>query len=201
VAQILFVEDDVVVRHGIARMLEAAGHSVTVAGSGSGALGQAAAREFELAVLDVGLPDFDGIQCAKRLRAAGFAGAIVFLTAYDTPEFVRDSVALRAHAYLVKPITGAQLLPIVQTALAAALDARRQEEKFVEALNVSREISAAVGVLAERHGWTIDHAFQALRTMARSQSRKIADVAIELIAQRPQKASSAPDPNGKSGSK
>jgi len=44
----------------------------------------------------------------------------------------------------------------------------------------SREISAAVGMLAERHGWPLDKAFDALRMMARSESRRIVDVAADV---------------------
>ncbi|HEY6355978.1 MAG TPA: ANTAR domain-containing protein [Burkholderiaceae bacterium] len=84
----------------------------------------------------------------------------------------------------MKPITGAQLLPLLATALAASDNAQRQQDKLLAALSDSREISAAVGVLAERHGWVIDVAFEALRTMARSQGRKIADVVAEILQHR-----------------
>lgn len=180
-ARILFIEDDPLVRYNIARLLSTAGHDVRAHATAKAGIAELATFEIELALLDVGLPDQDGIQCARRLRDLSYAGPIIFLTANDKEETVRAAIDQRAHAYLVKPIAGAQLLPLIETALASSQAMQRQQEKMVAALNDSREISAAVGVLAERNGWSIEVAFEALRTMARSREKKITEVAAEVV--------------------
>jgi AmiR/NasT family two-component response regulator len=181
-ARILLVEDDPLVRHGFVTQLTAGGHSVVAVATGQAAITAATATAPDLAVLDVGLPDIDGIQCARRLRELKLWMPIIFLTAYDGAEFVARAIEQQAYAYLVKPIAGAQLLPLIQTALSISTAEREKEQKILAALADSREISAAVGMIAERHGWSVDDAFQALRLMARNESRKIVDVAAELTS-------------------
>src|SRR5437868_12633990 len=133
-ARILFVEDDPLVRHGLGRVLTAAGHEVRPAACLADALAQALPFDPELALLDIGLPDGNGVECARALRDRGFEGALVFLTARHEALEVDAAIAQGAHAYLVKPITGAQLLPAVRAALASARSARHREEVLLAAL-------------------------------------------------------------------
>ena len=198
-ACILFVEDDPLIRHSISRLLSMAGHDVHPKGTAAGAIEELGAFKFELILLDVGLPDLDGVQCARRMRERKYAGPIIFLTADESEETVRAAINERAYAYLVKPITGAQLLPLVETALAAFEQTRREQDKWVAALDDSREISAAVGMLAERNGWSLDVAFEALRTMARSNEKKITEVAAEILARQSTRAKGPQRPKGRSG--
>jgi response regulator NasT len=144
--------------------------------------------EVDLVLLDVGLPAIDGVECARRLRGLKYDGPIIFLTADDSEETVRAAIAQRAYAYLVKPISGAQLLPLITTAMAASQATRLQQDKLVTALDDSRAISAAVGILAERNGWSIEVAFEALRAMARSRQKKITEVAAEILDRSPTRA-------------
>ena len=181
---ILMVEDDVLVRVGLSRVLTEAGYRTRGAGSLAQALEQVASAEPELVVLDIGLPDGDGLACAARLREAGFEGPLVFLTADDEAATVSRAIGLRAAAYLVKPVSGAQLIPAVQTALALAQSSRLREQQLLDALRDSREVSAAVGVLAERHAWSIEGAFEALRASARREGRRITEAARHLLRER-----------------
>jgi AmiR/NasT family two-component response regulator len=184
-ARILLVEDDSLIRHNIARLLGSAAHEVRAVATAEAALDCAGSFDLQLAILDIGLPKASGIWCATQLRKAKFSGPLIFLTADDKPDTVRTAIDLEAHCYLVKPITGAQLLPVVGTALAASDMSRRNRETMLDALRTSRVISAAVGVLAERNGWTVEESFEALRVMARSQQMKMIEVADRLIRQRP----------------
>jgi two-component system, OmpR family, KDP operon response regulator KdpE len=179
-ARILVVEDDALVRHSFVTLLKSDGHLVAAAASGHAALAAAASEPPDVAVLDVGLPDIDGIECASRLRQARLQAPIIFLTAYGGAEFVARAIEQRAYAYLVKPIAGNQLLPLVRTALSAALAEQQKEGKLLAALSDSREISAAVGMLAERNGWPLEKAFDALRMMARSECRRVVEVAADI---------------------
>ena len=180
--RILFVEDDPLVRHGLGRVLTAAGHEVRACPTQHDALAAWQAFDPELALLDIGLPDGSGVDCARRLRAAGYAGALVFLTAQGERQQVDEALAVGPHAYLVKPLTGAQLLPALEAALHAARAAAHEKQALLGALRDSREISAAVGVLAERHGCTTEAAFERLRARARAEGRRVTDVAAQVLA-------------------
>lgn len=181
-ARLLLVEDDPLVRHHMNRLLQAAGHEVQAVPTGEAAMALVETFPPELVILDVGLPGMSGIECARRLRRARHDAPLLFLTADESADVVKEAIELGAHAYMVKPVSGAQLLPLVASALAAAMGVKREHERMLGALRDSREISAAVGVLAERNGWSVDKAFQALRTMARSSERKITEVAADVLA-------------------
>lgn len=183
-ATILLVEDDPVIRHAFAALLMSEGHEAVAAASSQAAQEAAARRPPQLLLMDVGLPGEDGIDCALRLRAHQVGCPLVFLTAHGGPAFVARAIAADPYAYLVKPITGEQLLPVVQTALLAAERGRQKEERLLAALADSREISAAVGMLAERHQWTVAEAFSALRLMARSEGRRVLDLAADITNRR-----------------
>ena len=186
-ATILLVEDEPLVRMGFTKLLEADGHAVQASATCASAMTLARAGGQDLILMDVGLPDVDGIECARQLREAKVRTPIVFLTAYGDDAFVERAIEQQAYAYLVKPITGAQLLPVVRTALAAVRATQDREDRMTGAIVDSREVSAAVGMLAERHGWDIDHAFEVLRMRARSESRRIVDVAMEITRRKPER--------------
>lgn len=180
--RILFVEDDALVRHGLGRVLAAAGHEVRPCATVADALGAWETFDPALVLLDIGLPDASGVECARRLRAQGYAGALVFLTARGDKPQVDEALSVAPHGYLVKPLTGAQLLPAIEAAAHAAQSAAGEKQALLAALHNSREISAAVGVLAERRGCSTEQAFALLRSEARAAGRKVTDLAAELLS-------------------
>jgi two-component system response regulator MprA len=108
--RILVVDDDPSVLRMLARTLTFEGHEVEAAADGGAALAAAERRAPEAVVLDVGMPDMDGLAVCRRLRAAGLTAPILLLTARDA---VADRVAgLEAGAddYLVKPFAVEELL-------------------------------------------------------------------------------------------
>lgn len=80
---------------------------VAEAADGREALAQGLALRPDVAFLDISMPHMDGVEAAKRLRAAGFAGELVFVTAYE--QFALDAFDQRAVDYLVKPLEPARL--------------------------------------------------------------------------------------------
>jgi two-component system response regulator MprA len=108
--RILVVDDDPSVLRMLARSLTAEGHEVEAVPDGGAALAAVERRAPEAVVLDVAMPDMDGLAVCRRLRERGLAVPVVLLTARDT---VGDRVAgLEAGAddYLVKPFAVEELL-------------------------------------------------------------------------------------------
>ncbi len=120
--RLLVVEDDPQVRAMLARALGYEGFDVTTAATGAAAMAEMRAGSPELLLLDLLLPDDDGIEVCKRIRAAGEHIPILMLTARDT---VADRIAgLEAGAddYLVKPFSTAELVARVRALLRRARD-------------------------------------------------------------------------------
>ena len=89
-SRILVAEDEARISAFVCKRLQAAGHSASVAESGTDALVLAESGEFDLLVLDIGLPGVDGFEVLKRLREDGSELPVVILTARDS---ARDVVA------------------------------------------------------------------------------------------------------------
>jgi two-component system response regulator MprA len=114
---ILVVDDDVPIAASLRRALEYAGHRVTVAADGPGALVAVARDRPDLVVLDVMLPGLDGLGVCRRLRAGQPEIGILLLTARDaTPDRVAG-LDSGADDYLVKPFAYEELLARVRALL------------------------------------------------------------------------------------
>ncbi len=109
-SQVLVVDDDASVRRALDRALVIHGFEVQSAASGADALRMLAARAPDVVVLDVSMPEVDGIEVCRRLRAAGDTTPVLMLTARDS---VGDRVAgldAGADDYLLKPFALEELL-------------------------------------------------------------------------------------------
>ena len=109
----MLVEDDQAIASGLVRVLEAQGYSVVPFGEGQAAL-RAVDDSVALVVLDLGLPDVDGIEVCRRLRIAHRELAILILTARDAEIDVVAGLDAGADDYLVKPFRLSELLARVR---------------------------------------------------------------------------------------
>lgn len=107
---ILLVEDEPQLASQVSRSLVRAGHAVDTAGDGPAAIAAVTAKRFDLMLLDVNLPGFDGFEVLKRVRQAGLPVRVLMLTARSE---IGDRVAgLKGGAddYLTKPFAMEELL-------------------------------------------------------------------------------------------
>jgi response regulator NasT len=182
-AHVLVVDDDRLVLASLARGLRAAGYRVSEAASSEDAADLARTSQPDLALLDVRMPGMNGIELG-RLLSQQFAVPFFYLSAYGDSDTVRDAVDQGALGYLVKPLDVAQIVPTIEAALARAAEIRELREtetKLELSLESGRDINTAVGLLMERRGLGREEAFETLREHARSQRRKLRDVAVEIV--------------------
>jgi two-component system OmpR family response regulator len=103
--RILVVEDDALLAEGLTSVLARAGHVVEHAATGRHADILLVDEEFDLVVLDVGLPDIDGFEVLRRLRQRHSATNVLVLTARDAVEDRVRGLDLGADDYLTKPFS------------------------------------------------------------------------------------------------
>src|SRR3990170_4918215 len=115
-ATILIVDDDRKITDMLRRTLAYEGYHVVMAADGHEALAIAQTQQPDLVVLDWLMPGLDGIEVAKRMRAAGDT-PILMLTARDAVEDRVTGLDSGADDYLVKPFTPAELLARIRALL------------------------------------------------------------------------------------
>jgi DNA-binding response OmpR family regulator len=136
---ILIVEDDDAIAAGLVRVLEGQGYAVRRLGRGSGAVREAE-QEVGLVILDLGLPDIDGMEVCRRLREARPDIAILILTARDQELDIVAGLDAGADDYLVKPFSLSELLARIRSNLrrASTLDSEDEEPLELGELRIDR---------------------------------------------------------------
>jgi len=134
-ARILVVDDDSMIRLVVKTILERQGHSVVLAECGHDGAEAIEAYAFDIAIVDIFMPDMNGFETIKAFRRSAPRLPIVVMSGYafraandPAPDFFRMAIDLGATACLRKPFTPAQLLHVVQgctTPAASASDAPR----------------------------------------------------------------------------
>jgi response regulator NasT len=140
------------------------------------------AERFDLVILDIRMPDLSGIEVSNRLHEQGVP--FLVLSAYGDTDVVSPMVRNGALGYLVKPVDVEQMVPAIEAALNRSeeiFQLRTNEKNLQIALDGDRNTSKAVGIIMERHKLSCEDAFEMLRRSARSQRRKLIDVAMDLV--------------------
>jgi CheY-like chemotaxis protein len=110
-AKILVVDDEPGIREYLQTVLGGWGHTVLTASDGQEALPLAAQEQPDLILLDIRMPNLDGIETCKRLREQPTTRnlRVIILTAYDTRDRLEDSIVAGADDFLGKPINLTEL--------------------------------------------------------------------------------------------
>jgi len=124
---ILVVEDEASIASFIALYLKNAGYAVRSVGNGSSALSQLAADQPALVILDLNLPDIDGIEICRRVRRSSDV-PILMLTARDEDVDKIIGLEVGADDYLTKPFNPRELVARVKTILRRAAPERRRDQ-------------------------------------------------------------------------
>jgi two-component system KDP operon response regulator KdpE len=119
VAQLLVVEDDERIRSALVRALRERGHAVSSAATALAGLRQAVDERPDLVVLDLGLPDLDGRELLRMLRAVS-AVPVIVATARDDDDSVVQALDAGADDYVVKPFPAGQLEARIRAVLRRA---------------------------------------------------------------------------------
>ncbi|MFN7002362.1 MAG: response regulator transcription factor [Roseinatronobacter sp.] len=126
--KILLVDDDDDLREALSEQLVLTDEfDVFEAANGAEAMEQIRAGQFDMAILDVGLPDTDGRELCKRMRKAGFKSPVIMLTGHDSDADTILGLDSGANDYITKPFK----LPVLLARLRAQLRQHEQSENAV----------------------------------------------------------------------
>lgn len=180
--RLLLLEDDLLILRTLGQGLRDAGYDVLEAETAEAAIALCAETPPDLAMLDIRMPGMSGLEFGQWLAQRHIP--FLFLTAYDDEGFIEQAQAIGAMGYLVKPLDVPKIIPSLKTVLAKAKELaqlRDSESKLTAALEDSRTISTAVGLLMERLDLDADAAFSVLRKEARGRRARITELAEGLI--------------------
>src|ERR687890_912797 len=115
--RVLVVEDEEDIAFPLVRTLEREGYDVAWVDSGQKALDDVSKNQADVLILDLGLPDFDGLEVCRKAREAGFTGAIMIVTARAGELDRVVGLDYGADDYLAKPFGLAELQARVRALL------------------------------------------------------------------------------------
>lgn len=101
--RILLVEDNLTLAEGLSALLRQTGYAVDTVHDGASAEALAVAETFDLVILDLNLPEMDGLEVLRAMRARRNAAAVMILTARGAPEERIRGLDLGADDYVIKP--------------------------------------------------------------------------------------------------
>lgn len=182
--RILVADDESLIRLDVREMLTHLGYEV-VGEAGDGAVAVELARKLkpDLVIMDIRMPEVDGIVAAETLTRERIA-PVVLLTAYSDHQLVERAREAGVVGYVVKPFREAELRPVIELSL-ARFDEFRTLEREVgnlnEALESRKVVERAKGVLMESYGLKESEAFHRIRKTsmdARKSMREVADAIL-----------------------
>lgn len=181
---VLLVDDDRLILSTLGNGLTHAGYQVSTAESQDEVESfLAGGQRPDLVILDVQMPQSDGLALAQRLRDF-YHLPFIMLSAYSDASRVVRATELGALGYLVKPLDIPQIVPTMEAALARARELQQLKStgaQLQQALDAERSVSVAVGIAMMQYRLGRAAALNVLRESARSQRRKLADVAQDLV--------------------
>ena len=130
---ILIVEDDVNIRKTLSTILQQEGYKADTAGNGQEALQKSEAKFFNLALLDIKLPDIEGTKLLTTMHESFPKMMKIMITGYPSLENAVEALNLGADAYIIKPVNPKKLLALIKEKLKKQSQAEKMtEEKITE---------------------------------------------------------------------
>jgi response regulator NasT len=181
--RILVAEDETIIRLDLVEMLSESGYEV-VAQAENGAVAIELAKKFkpDLAILDVKMPEMDGITAAEQIIATA---PVLMLTAYSQRELVERARDAGVMAYVVKPFSINDLVPAIEIAISRHRQMKSLEEEVAdlyERLETRKIIDRAKGILMKAMGLSEPESFSWIQKTAMDRRISMKQVAQAIIS-------------------
>jgi response regulator NasT len=183
--RIVVAEDESLIRMDIVETLKDQGFDVVgEAGDGLKAIELAKELKPDLMVMDIKMPDMDGLSAAEQI--AKLRIPVVFLTAFNQQELVSRASEVGAMAFLVKPFSPEDLLPAIEVALSRFQQLTQLESEvsdLTERLETRKLVERAKEVLGVQMGLSEPDAFRWIQKAAMDRRIGMVDVARTILDQ------------------
>ena len=129
--RVLLVDDEQIERMALARKIEKYyGDQVVIeqASDGREAVTAFAKEGYDVIIMDISMPEMNGVMAARQIREHSMDCSIIFLSAYDDFNYTRNAIKVRALDYLLKPCELTDLLAVMDMALHLAEECRKKQE-------------------------------------------------------------------------
>ncbi len=179
---ILIADDESIIRLGLKQILEEAGHTVYTAENGAEAVRMADSVHPDLVILDIKMPEMDGLEAARLIYDQAQV-PIIFLTAYGEQSLIERASRLPVMGYLIKPLKEPELLAMIEVAILRFEEHSRTVQAAAELEEEAaprRAVDRAKGLLMQRQGLSELEAYNILQERARKERRTLLEVAEDV---------------------
>jgi DNA-binding NarL/FixJ family response regulator len=173
--RVVLADDHQVVRHGIQQFLASANIDVVAeAENGAQALQLIERHQPDVAVLDIQMPEYSGIEVARRVRAQGWPVGLLILTAFDDDPFIAAALEAGVNGFVLKTADMEEIIEAVRAVNEgkSVLDPQIVP-KLMHAVTASHQAEAVVEPLTERE-------LEVLRAAARGLTNKAIGVLLDI---------------------
>ncbi len=182
--KVLVAEDDEYFSSSLLEALKRRGYeALGPAQTGKEALELAKLLKPDVIIMDIRMPEMDGLEAAYQINQNGFL-PIIILTAYTDPDFLRRACKAKVLGYLLKPISIDELLSSLEVALTIGreLNSREVEIKNLrEELEARKIIERAKGFLMDAYNMKEGEAMRFMQQEARRRRVKLKDLAAAIV--------------------
>lgn len=182
--RVIIADDESVICMELREMLQNLGYLVVgEAGDGRSAVNLARELRPDVVLMDVLMPDMDGIEAARILTEERIA-PVVLLTAYSQRDLIERAKAAGVVGYLVKPFQEADLAPAIEVALARFQEFRALEKEvdsLKDQLETRKLVDRAKGILMDTQGLTEAAAFRRIQKMSMNTRKSMKEIAQAII--------------------
>jgi two-component system KDP operon response regulator KdpE len=175
--RILLVDDEVAIQRAVGPLLRSRGYDVDIAGTGADALRMVAEQPPDLIVLDLGLPDIQGTEVCRRIRAR-FATPIIILSARGAEADKVNALDLGADDYVTKPFGPEELLARIRAALRRVLSDQEEATGLVRLGDLAIDYDRRRVLRGETEFRLTPKEFELLSLLARNHDRVLTHRAI-----------------------
>ncbi len=182
--RIIIADDESLIRMDLREMLANLGYLVVgEVGDGRSAVNLARELRPDVVIMDIKMPDLDGIDAAKILTEERIA-PVILLTAYSQKDLVERAKEAGVVGYMVKPFREADLVPAIEVALARfkEFEALHKEVNDLQlALETRKLVDRAKGILMDTQSLSESDAFRKIQKMSMNTRKPMKEVAEAII--------------------